>query len=244
MKKPLRRFILLSLVSTVFNSCLNYRRMITDEVVLKDQNSQTGTIIKSDSVTLKLKKIDESVTVLKWDDIDTVIGKKFKTAFVGANFGYYDVPYFSVFRNENRGAYGAGYQYKIGYALRGNNLFYFSLLFVPAKPYGITKTGLGYQRYLGHTTYLKKSAFFVGGEFNLMNVKQNNGVQTCLEPFTGYEYKLAAHVRVHVKFGLQLNLANKNSSMGSNLTVGFHFMRKNFKKRYTYLNTQHRIYGQ
>lgn len=244
MKSTLNHVFLFISALMLLSGCLNYRRMITDEVVLKDQNSQTGTIIQSDSAKLKLKKIDESVTVIKWDDIDTIIGKKFKTAFIGANFGYYNVPYFSVFRNENRSAYGAGYQYKLGYALRGNNLFYFSLLFVPAKPYGITKTGLGYQRYLGHTTYLKRTAFFVGGEFNLMNVKQNNGVQTCIEPFTGYEYKLAAHVRVHVKFGLQLNLANKNTSMGSNLTVGFHFMRKNFKKRYNYLNTQHRIYGQ
>lgn len=244
MKSTLNHVFLSVSALMLLSGCLNYRRLITDEVVLKDQNSQTGTIIQSDSAKLKLKKIDESVTVIKWDDIDTIIGKKFKTAFVGANFGYYNVPYFSVFRNEKRSAYGAGYQYKIGYALRGNNLFYFSLLFVPAKPYSITKTGLGYQRYLGHTTYLKRTSFFVGSEFNLMSVVQNNGVQTCLEPFTGYEYKLAAHVRVHVKFGLQLNLANKNTSMGSNLTVGFHFMRKNFKKRYNYLNTQHRIYGQ
>ncbi len=244
MKLFLKNIIVFVFTSALFTGCLNYRRMITDEVILKDQNSLTGTITESDSLKLKLRKIDESVTLLKWDDIDTIVGKKFKTVFVGANIGYYNVPYFSVFRNEARSAYGAGYQYKIGYALRGNNLYYFSLLFCPATPYSITKTGLGYQRYLGHTTYLKKTAFFVGGEFNLMNVKQNNGAQVTLEPFTGWEYKLAAHVRVHVKFGLQLNMANKNTAMGSNLSLGFNFMRKNFVKRYTYLNTQHRIYGQ
>lgn len=244
MKSSLKHLFVLISTSALLTGCLNYRRMITDEVVLKDQNSLTGTITESDSSKLKLRKIDESISVIKWDDIDTIVGKKFKTVFVGANIGYYNVPYFSVFRNEARNAYGAGYQYKIGYALRGNNLYYFSLLFVPATPYSVTKTGLGYQRYLGHTTYLKKTAFFVGGEFNLMNVKQNNGAQVTLEPFTGYEYKLAAHVRVHVKFAIQINLANKNNASGTNLTIGFHFMRKNFKKRYTYLNTQHRIFGQ
>ena len=92
--------------------------------------------------------------------------------------------------------------------------------------------------------YLKKRAFFVGGEFNFMNVKNNNGVQACLEPFTGYELKLAAHVRVHFKFGIQFNLANKNSALGSNFSIGFHFMRKNFTKRYNYINKEHRIFGQ
>ena len=244
MKSFLKYVLVLISASTLLTGCLNYRRMITDEVILKDQNSQTGTITESDSTKLKLRKIDESVTVIKWDDIDTIIGKKFKTVFVGANIGYQNIPYFSVFRNEARSAYGAGYQYKVGFALRSNTLFYFSLLFCPATPYGITKTGLGYQRYLGQTTYLKKTAFFVGGEFNLMNVAQNNGAQVTIEPFTGYEYRLAAHVRVHVKFGIHIGLASKNSALGSNLSLGFHFMRKNFKKRYNYLNTQHRIYGQ
>ena len=231
-------------VFLMLSACVNYKRAINDEVVMKDQNTQTGTIIESDSVKLKLRKIDESINIIKWEDIDTIVGKKFKTIFVGANLGYHNIPYFSVFRNEARSAFGAGYQFKLGYALRSNNLFYISLLICPATPYSVTKTGLGYQRYIGKTTYLRKYAFFVGGEFNLMNVKNNNGAQVTIEPFTGYELKLAAHVRMHLKFGLQFNLANKNNASGSNLSIGFHFMRKNFKKRYTYLNTQHRIYGQ
>ena len=243
--KSFSKYILTSL-STLFilSGCVNYRKTLTDEVILNDQNSHTGTIIQSDSVSIKLKKIDESTLIIPWNTIDTVVGKKLKTVFVGANIGYYNSPYFSVLRNENMSGNSVGFQYKVGYALRGNNLFYFSLLFLPATPYAITKTGLGYQRYLGSTTYLKKRAFFVGGEINLMNVKNNNGVQTTLEPFTGYELKLAAHVRVHCKLGLQINLANKNNSTGINFSLGFHFMRKNFKKRYTFLNTQHRIYGQ
>lgn len=236
-------FLTISALS-MLSSCVNYRRGITDEIILKDENSLTGTITESDSTKLKLRKIDESITVIKWADIDTIVGKRFKTVFVGANLGYYNIPYFSVFRNEAMSGNAAGFQFKIGYALRSNNLFYFTQLFSPTTPYSITKTGLGYQRYLGKTTYLKKYSFFVGGEFNLMNVKNNNGAQATIEPYTGYELRLAAHVRVHFKFGLQLNLANKNSSMGSNFSLGFHFMRKNFKKRYNYLNTQHRIYGQ
>jgi hypothetical protein len=228
----------------MLNGCINYKKLVTDEVVLNDQNSQTGTIIHSDSANLKLKKIDESISVIPWNIIDTIIGKKFKTVFAGANIGYYNIPYFSVFRNEAMTGRAAGFQYKIGYALRGNNLYYLQLLYSPATPYAITKFGAGYQRYLGHTSYLKKRGFFVGGEFNFMNVKNNNGAQATLEPFTGYELKLAAHVRVHFKFGLQISLANKNNAMGSNFSLGFHFMRKNFKKRYDHINKEHRIYGE
>ncbi len=244
MKNIFKYFTFVILAITFLTSCLNYRKLVTDEVVLKDQNSQTGTIIESDTAKLKLRKIDESVSVIPWNTVDTVIGKKFKTVFVGANIGYYNIPYFSVFRNESMSGHAAGFQYKAGYALRSNSLFYFQFLYSPASPYGITKFGVGYQRYLGQTTYLKKRAFFVGGEFSLMNVKNNNGAQACLEPFTGYELKLAAHIRVHFKFGLQLNLANKNNALGSNFSIGFHFMRKNFTKRYNYLNKEHHIFGQ
>jgi hypothetical protein len=239
------KYLFITLFAFLFlTNCINYKRNITEEVVLKDQNSQTGTIIESDTAKLKIKHIDESVNIIKWSDVDTVIGKKLKTVFVGANFGYYNIPYFSVFRNESMSGNAAGYQYKVGYAFRSTNLAYFSFLFSPAQPYSITKVGAGYQRYLGASTYLRKRSFFIGGEFNLMNVKYNTGAQASIEPFTGYELKLAAHVRVHLKFGLQINLANKNNSIGSNFSVGFHFLRKNFKKRYNYLNTQHRIYGQ
>ena len=244
MKNLCKSFFLIVIISVALSSCLNYRKLVTDEVVLKDQNSQTGTIIESDTTKLKLRKIDESVSIIPWNTVDTIIGKKFKTAFVGANIGYYNIPYFSVFRNEAMAGHAVGFQYKAGYAFRGNNLFYFQFMYSPASPYGITKFGAGYQKYLGQTTYLKKRAFFVGGEFNLMNVKNNNGVQACMEPFTGYELKLAAHIRVHFKFAIQFNLANKNSALGSNFSIGFHFMRKNFTKRYTYLNKERRIFGQ
>jgi hypothetical protein len=245
MFKPCFRYISLAAFCVIIlSSCVNYKRLVADEVVLKDQNSHTGTIMESDSSKIKLKKIDESMMIIKWDDVDTVVGKKLKTVFIGASIGYYNIPYFSVFRNEAMTGHAVGYQYRIGYAYRGNTLCYFNYLFSPASPYAINKLGVGYQRYLGTTSYLKRTAFYFGGEANIMNVKNNNGAQFCIEPFTGYELKLAAHVRMHLRFGLQLNLANKNSSLGSNFSLGFNFMRKNFKKRYDYLNTRHRVFGQ
>jgi hypothetical protein len=220
---------------------LNYRKAITDEVVLKDGNSQTGTIIKSDSATIKIKQIDESIRIIPWNAIDTVQGKKLKTLWFGANIGYYKAPYFSVFRNEAMVAENFGLQFKVGLALRGQKLYYFHISPLPDQPYPVTKYGLGFQRYLGGTTYLKKNTFFVGSEFNLMNVKLNNGPQMTLEPFTGFEKKLNEHLRIHFKLQLQFNLANKNSSAGVNTTVGIHFMRRNFKRYYNTLNKEHRL---
>ena len=83
--------------ASVFTGCMNtnYRKLLTDEVVLKDGNSQTGTIIQCDSSNLRIKKIDESITNIPWTSIDTVQGKKLKTFFFGANMGIYKTPYFS-----------------------------------------------------------------------------------------------------------------------------------------------------
>ncbi|CAN5571411.1 hypothetical protein BH10BAC1_BH10BAC1_13300 [soil metagenome] len=242
MKKQFRYFIYLLFLVSLFSSCTNYnyRKLLTDEVVLKDGNSQTGTIVSCDSSNLKIKKIDESISIIPWTTIDTVQGKKLKTIFFGADVGIYKVPYFSVFRNESITPTQVGAQYKLGYALRGTKLYYFHLTVIPAKPYSITKFGFGYQYYMGQTTYLKKNAFYVGVEANLMGVQYNNGPQFTFEPFTGYERKCSDRIRMHAKLGLQLNFSSKNNQTGINFTIGAHFMNRNFSKYYKTLNAEHK----
>ncbi|MDQ3047476.1 MAG: hypothetical protein M3R27_08025 [Bacteroidota bacterium] len=241
--KFLKSAIPLLLIGSLLASCGNYRRLLTDEVVLKDGNSHTGTIIKTDSTKIRLMKIDQSISIIPWNTVDTVQGKKLMTLWAGVNAGYFNIPYFSVFRNEAMTGKSAGIQYKAGLAFRGVKLYYIHLTFAPAQPYAITKSGIGFQRYLGKTTYLKKNCFFVGGELNLMNAKFNTGAQTTLEPFTGFEKKCNEHIRLHFKFGLQFNIANKNSQTGFNTSIGIHFMRRNFKKHYETLNREHHFYG-
>jgi hypothetical protein len=231
------------LILLTLASCMNmnYKKLITDEIVLKDGNSQTGTILKCDSATIKIKQIDESIRIIPWNAVDTVQGKKLKTLWFGMNLGYYKAPYFSVFRNESMAAENIGLQFKLGLALRGNKLFYFHVSTLPDQPYAVTKCGLGFQRYIGGTTYIGKNTFFVGSELNLMYIKYNNGPQATLEPFTGFERKLNEHMRIHFKLGLQFNMANKNNQTGINTTIGIHFMRRNFKRYYNTLNSEHRL---
>ncbi len=235
-------FICALLFTAVFTGCINYKKLLTDEVVLKDGNSQTGTILQCDSTNLKIEKIDESISIIPWTTIDTVQGKKLKTVFVGMNLGYYNTPYFSVFRNEPFVGQALGMQFKVGLALRGNKLFYTHLTYSPAKPYSISKFGFGYQKYIGKNTYLKKNSFFWGSEFNFMSVKYNNGTQTTLEPYSGFERKINERIRLHFKFGLQFNIANKNNQTGVNFTIGVHFLKKDFKKQYETLNKEHKMY--
>ena len=233
-------FICIALSAVFFSSCSNYRKLLIDEVVLKDGNSHTGTIMNIDSASLKLKKIDESISIIPWSAIDTVQGKKLRTLWLGLNVGYYKTPYFSVFRNEAIIGRSLGMEYKVGIATRGVKLYYLNLGIYPAKPYAISKFGFGYQHYLGRGNYYtKKNNFFVGGEANLMSVKYNNGTQTTLEPFTGFERKCNERIRVHFKLGLQINLANKNNQTGVNASIGIHFMKRNFKKYYELLNKEH-----
>lgn len=233
--------IYITLVVTFFFSCANYKRLITDEVVLKDGNSHTGTIVQCDSVNLKIQKSDESKLIIPWASIDSVTGKKFKTLWIGANTGYYKAPYFSVFRNEALVAENLGMQFKIGVATRGVKLYYVTLMILPDEPYNMNKFGFGFQRYAARSTYLRRNSFFVGTEVDFMNVKQNNGSQITFEPFTGYERKLNERCRIHFKLGLQFNLFNKNNQTGVNTTIGFHFMKKDFRKYYDALNKEHTI---
>lgn len=235
-----------SLLSSFFllqflNSCINQRHLITDELVFKDGNSQTGTIMYSDTVSLKLKKMDESQSFYYWKDIDTVKGKKLRTFWGGINSGYYYVPYYSAFRNEKINASALGMQLKMGMAYRGVRMFYTHLTIIPAQPYTITKAGLGYQRYLKENALLKRYALLVGTEVNFMNAKFNNGFQTTIEPYAGYEFKLSGTIRAHVKTGLQFNFANKNNNVGANVSIGVHFLRHNFYKHYKELNRTNRL---
>lgn len=241
MKNYFYYFIITFLAATILTSCINYRKLITDEIVLSDENSQTGTIIKSDSINLKIEKIDESISIIPWTIVDTIIGKKLKTLWFGTNMGYYNTPYFSVFRNESFVGKHTGMQLKIGLAARGDKLFYLHYFFSNTKPYPVNKFGLGYQQYLGGRNYLTDNCFFWGSELNLMNVKLNNGPQITLEPYTGFEKKYNERLRIHFKFGLQFNLANENNQTGFNMSIGVHFMKRNFKKYYETLIREHRI---
>lgn len=240
MRKQLHFFVILVLGTSIQIGCFSPKRLITDEIVFKDGDSQTGTIIKCDSANVKIKKMDESITTIPWTNIDTIQGKKLKTFFGGVNMGVYKTPYFSVFRNESITPTSFGMEYKIGMAMRGVKLYYVNLTIIPAKPYSITKFGLGYQHYLGKTTYLKKNAFFIGTEANMMSVEYNNGPQLTFEPFTGFERKCSNTIRLHAKLGMQFNMSNKNNQTGLNLTIGVHFMRRNLTRYYKTLNSEHR----
>jgi hypothetical protein len=229
-------------VLLLFTSCHGYRKYLNEEVVLKDENSYTGTVIFSDTSKIKLKKIDESVMVIPWISIDTIGGKRLKCFFAGMNAGYYRIPYYSVFRNEAITSSAIGFQFKAGTTLRGDKLIYANLITSPATPYAINMYGVGIQRYIYKSSYIGDDAYFLGAEFDLMNAKNNNGAQANLQPFAGIEKKLSDQIRIHAKWALQFNFANKNTKTGVNFTIGIHFMRKNFNYRYAYLNKERKLY--
>jgi hypothetical protein len=232
------------LLAVLLHSCSVYRKNIVDEVVLRDQNSHTGTILKTDSVNVKLMKPDESIILIPWAKIDTIGGKRLKTIWGGMNAGYYSIPYYSVLKDTAILSKTAGFQFKVGTTFRGDKLLYLNLVTCPAQPNHINFFGVGYQKYIYKSTYLQQNAFFVGSEFNFLNAKTNNGAQFTLQPYAGIERKLSDQIRIHFKWALQINFANKNPKTGANFTVGIHFLRKNFNYRYSYLNREHKVYRQ
>lgn len=240
MSKLLRSFLIVAICVALF-SCHSRKKLIKEEVFLKNKNSVTGTIVTCDSNTVIIKKMDESQQAIAWNEIDTIVGKRFKTYFAGLNTGYYNAPYFSVFRNERMSATTMGFQFKAGKAVRGKKLIYVTYTALPARPYHVNKFGIGFQRYIKNASYVGKDGFFWGLDYNLMNAKYNNGVQLTFEPFWGYDKKYKEQLRVHAKMGFQINFANKNNRIGINLTVGIHCFKRNFKTYYTELNQYHRL---
>ncbi len=239
--KTQRKLIAVIVILLFLESCNSPKKLINEEVILKNSNSVTGTIKSCDTVGIKLLKMDESQINISWTEIDTIVGKRYRTFWAGFNTGYYNTPYFSTFRNEAMAGRSLGFQFKIGKAVRGKIMNYFTYTFVPAQPYHINKFGVGFQRYIKKATYLSDKGFFWGLEADLMNAKYNNGVQFTLDPFGGYDYKINDQLRIHGKFSLQINFANKNNDLGANLTIGIHFLKRNFKTYYASLNQQHRL---
>jgi hypothetical protein len=240
MRYPLPSTLILA-ASLLLFSCNYHKKLIKEEVILKNKNSVTGTIVSCDSNNVNIQKMDESHVNVAWTDIDTIVGKRYKTLFLGFNTGFYNVPYFSVFRNEAINAKSLGFQFKIGKAVRGRQMNYFTFTTIPAQPYHINKFGLGFQRYFKKGSYAGANGFFWGLEYNLMNAKYNNGVQMALDPYWGYDKKLKEQLRLNFKMGFQINLANKNNAIGINITAGIHFLKRNFKKYYTELNQYHHL---
>ena len=229
------------LMIVLLSGCKLHRKLITDEVVYKDGNTQTGTIIKCDTQQIRLKKADESVQIIFWSNIDSVQPKKLKTFWFGLNLGIYNTPYFSVFQNKKFIASGIGLEAKIGIARRGIKMFYLHRTINKGNPYNAAKIGFGYQYYFKGNYYPALNSWFTGTEINLMSIRFNNGVQFALEPFGGYERRVSDCLRLHIKLQLQFNLANKNNTTGINFTVGAHYLNRNFKHYYSVLNKQHRL---
>jgi hypothetical protein len=232
-------FLFVNFLCLFVFACNTNKKLITDEVFLKNNNSITGTIVSSDSTKLKIIKFDESSQIINWNEIDTIVGKKYKSLFFGLGLGLYNTPYFSVFKNEAINSNSLGFQIKIGRVIRLRKLNYFHFTQTAAKPFAVSKLGFGLQRYFKKFDYVNKSGFYYGSEFNALFAKYNNGFQTTLEPYLGYELILNNQILANLKFQLQINVANRNNNLGVGLTLGFHFLKTNFKQHYDILNSLH-----
>jgi hypothetical protein len=216
-------------------ACNSYLKTVTEEVVLKNGETATGKLMYCDSSSLKLQKMDLSLSVYNWSEVDSVRGIKFKTHILSFNSGYFSTPYYSVFRGENFKPNNLGFQMRVGTAKFHRTFNYVHYTFIPSNPYNISKLGMGTQRYILSDMASKKS-FLAGLEGNLLFINYNNVPQVALEPFIGYEFKLNDQLRLHVKMGTQRSILSKNPDWGIHFTAGINFLSKNYKKHYHSIN--------
>jgi hypothetical protein len=228
----------LTLLLLASTGCRGYRKLLQDEVLLQNGSSHTGTIEHADSASVTIKKPDLSHQRISWDEIDTISSLSYKTTVFSFYLGIHSTPYYSVFQNENYTPAGLGAHWRIGTAKFGKSYRYVTLGRIAGKPYGITKLGVGIQRYL-FSKYIDPYAFYIGCESNLMFVRNNNVPQVTLEPFLGGDFQLQQQLRLSVRLGFQKNILGMNPALGVNFSAGIHFLFRDFDAHYSYLNERH-----
>ncbi len=210
--------------------CNSYQKHLNEAVSLGNGNTETGNIVNSDSVQLRLQKLDGSLMTIQWSDIANVSSIKRQSLAISMNGGIFYSPYHSVFKNENYDPTVAGTAIRVGMLKYGKRYRYVNLAFLPTEPYNIFKTGVGFQRYFGRD-YLAKWNLHAGSEFNLMHIKYNNVPQFCIEPYLGGELKWTEQVRFNSKLAFVYCPLGKNSRLGTNLMVGINYLFANIEKR-------------
>ncbi len=225
-------------VALLLWACHGPKKWLNDKVILQDGSSITGTVTKSDSLQLKITKMDESEQVVQWAQIDSVAPLAFRTRISSISLGLYNTPYYSVFRNENFAPSNLGLQFRTGMATFGKKYNYFHFTLIPSQPFRITKLGYGIERYK-RGTYMDKKNLFLGFETNLIFIRYNNAPQFAFEPFVGKQWKYKDQWRIHGKIALQLNVGSRNSNAGIYFGVGMNYLKQDFKKKYQDLNQTH-----
>jgi hypothetical protein len=237
----MRTLLLTSIPFLFLMPCLSAQKSIPeDEVSLRDRSSVTGKILVCDSISLLLRRNDCSRAVVHWADVDSVGGLRHATWAISGQAGLGRTPYFSVFENRAYTPSSTGLQARIGKMTGLRRFRYLSLEAIAAKPYGISKIGIGTERFLTGN-YLRRRAWSAGISINLMNVERNNGPQVAVQPYTTFYWKIHPQFLLLAQAGLQINPLNKNNRNGASVSVGGTFLLRHFERRYAFINANKRL---
>jgi hypothetical protein len=231
---PLLASLLLSFQATA------QRRLPQDEVRLSDGSSVTGKITQVGNDQLTVLRPDRSTSVLKWANIDTVMGLRHSTWAFSLQIGGGRSPYFSIFENRAFSPAAFNVQLKIGKMKNLKGFRYFHYEKVASNPDGIFKIGYGMEHFFrGH--YLRPISLSIGSTFNALKVQRNNTPQLSIEPYSTVYWKLNEQILMTGQLGLQYNFLSKNKQLGLSACVGATYLLRNFKRRYEFINANKRF---
>jgi hypothetical protein len=235
------KYLFFSLLCLLLAGCGRpFRRLINDEVFLRDGSSVTGTISSADSASVTLQKSDLSRQVIGWQQIDSIGSASHRTMMLGGALGLFSTPYYSAFQGEAYQPTGVGLVLRAGTVSFGKTYKYVNLSFLSGRPYGVTKLGVGIQRHL-KLRYVDAWSPFLGLEANLMFVKNNNSPSFTLDPFLGGDLRLSPQVRLMGRLGFQLNPASAANPLGANLSAGVTYQWRNFSAHNSHLLRHHQL---
>ena len=221
-------------------SCRTEKRILTDEVHLRDGSTVVGKITKSDSTKIEIARLDHSTQILNWNLIDSVRPHNYFTPMSSMYAGLFNTPYYSVFLNEKNQPTNLGLQGRTGWAINGKRYTYLHLTLIPSQPLGIRKLGFGKEFYK-RGTYMSQKCLMLGYETNLIFIKNNNAPQFSFEPAFGKHWHWKNQYNIYAKIALQINIASRNQNAGISFGVGINYLHKDFKTHYQTLNETHKL---
>lgn len=230
-----KKLALLLLLSLPFAAFAQRNR---DMLVFKDGNTQTGKIIRCDSVSLVLRKVDHSTTKYEWSQIDSVRGLPYRTYFFSASLGISKVNYWSTLLYRDVKSTSQAFYYRYGNMSWRRWAKYIELEFIGARPFKMQRLGGGVNYYM-FTDYTKPWNAYLGLDASINMVDNNkNFVSTGLHFGTEYLYKNKYRLFAEMDFQKAIFNINKNSSFC--FLVGMKWC-KELEKYYKKLNQTRKL---
>lgn len=126
---------------------LSAQKRQPDKIILKNTEVQTGKIIEVDADHIRLRKADDSETLIPFGDIDSVTGLSYRTRFIAGGLGLGSFNYYSPYLFEDNRTKGGHFLLRAG-RFKNRHRATFGQLSIMPGTFTVTRIGVGGQYHI------------------------------------------------------------------------------------------------